>query len=199
MANVDRPFGFRAVQNVAGTAPEIRHFSATTNTTFYQGQPVALADTGLLVAWTTTTAVTGNTVGVAMYGVTGAAGSATPDVAVYVDPDQVYEVQSDDSSLTVATDYLGALARTVNHSAGNATLLRSSGELDGSSATSVTGKAATNVAPLHILDIADGIDNEIGSSISWTRFKVKFIPSVHLYGSPTIGLAAATNLYTGVL
>jgi hypothetical protein len=196
LANTDAARGLQPVNNPYGTVPILEKFTVTASTSIYQGQPVALADTGLIVAASHTNALTGSWIGVAAHGVTSAQTDKT--LLVYSDPLQEFEMQSDDDSLTLITDYKGALFRVTGIATGSVTLLHSKAEIDGSSATGVSGKTNTDVTPLRIERISSQINNE--AALSWTRYIVKIIPPVHHRGMASVGITgAATNLFKGVL
>lgn len=195
MANIDAPVGMRPVKVEYGTAPKIEKFAVTDSVAIYQGAPVCLADTGLIVAYTNTLAAAGQVVGVASHYVSAAQADRT--LLVYTDPGQVFEMQSDDATLTAVTDYRGGLFRFVNPAAGNTTTLQSKAEIDGSSGTSVTGATSTAVTPIRIEDVVVAPQNTIGSGISWTRFLVRFILPVHHRGMGKVGIANST--FTGIL
>jgi len=198
MANTDAPRGLQAINNPYGTVPLMEKFSVTASTTIYEGQPVALADTGLIVAASHTNALTGSWIGVASHYVAGAATDRS--LIVYTDVNQEYEIQSDDASLTAITDYKGALFRFTNIAAGSGTLKHSKAEIDGSSATGVMGTAAGSVTPLRVERISAQINNELGASKSWTKFLVKIAPPVMHRGMATVGVAGGTtSIFTGIL
>jgi hypothetical protein len=196
MANIDAPRGFQPVNNVYGTVPLIEQFTVTASTTIYEGQPVALADTGLIVAATHTNALTGSWLGVAAHYVAGAATDRS--LAVYVDVNQEYEMQADDASLTLITDYKGALFRITNVSAGSATLYHSKAEIDASSGTSLMGTAAGSVTPIRVERVSSQINNTAG--VSFTKYIVKIAPPVMHRGMATVGVSGATtSIFKGVL
>lgn len=142
MANQDFPFGFRAIRNVAGTAPQIQEFANATRTGhIFEGGPVALNASAYITMWTNTLDV-GELVGVAVHS------RLTTDtdrtVKVYTGRDQEYEVQLDDDSITTLAGLLTKPNYVVwNPAAGSSTTYQSTAELDASSATS-TNTLANN-------------------------------------------------------
>ena len=176
MANLDAPRGYRAVANgVAGTTPRLNAYSVASGAAVFEGDIVALNASALLLPYTTTDALAGDIVGVAAHH---GAASAT-EVLVYDDPAQEYEVQSDDNSLTVVLDYTGLMFKPII-ATGNTTTLQSKHELDGSSATSIFGTAATNVTPIMVLRKSAAINND--ANVSFTRYIVKINSNAHLFG-----------------
>lgn len=184
MANTDAPRGLNAVKAKYGTAPERRKFTVKASTEIFENAPVCLNTTGEIVAYTKTLAVAGQVAGVASE----YKSSTETDRTIYVfdDPNQLFEIQSDDSSLTALADYLGKVFSFVNPTTGSSTLLYSKAELDGSSGTSVLGTNTTTIRPLHVLDQSDQIGHTDDGANS--RFVVRFVPQVHFKGVPATGV-----------
>ena len=107
MANIDSPNGMRAVKAKYGTAPQRRKYLVKATTTIYENAPVCLNTTGNIVAFTTTLAIAGQVVGVADQYV--ASGATDRSIYVLDDVEQIFEMQSDDNSITALTDFLGKL------------------------------------------------------------------------------------------
>lgn len=176
MANLDAPNGFRAVENgVAGTVPRLRKYTVKASTAIYEGDLVALNSTAQVIAYTTTDAAAGDLIGVAAHPVTSA--QTDRNLLVYDDPEQVYEAQSDDNSLTAVADYLFKFVKPIS-TTGNTTTLQSKHEIDGSSGTATTGVVATNIAPLQIIGVSGAINNTV--NVSFTRYLCKIVGRAHL-------------------
>jgi hypothetical protein len=189
MANLDAPNGFRAVENgVAGIVPRLRKYVVKAATAIYEGDLVALNSTAQVVGYTTTDAAAGDLIGVAAHPVTAA--QSDRDLLVYDDPAQVFEVQADDASLTVAADYLFKCFKPVA-TTGSTTLLQSKQELDASTGTAASGAAATNVAPLQVIGVSEAINNVQG--VSFTRYLVQILPDAHLRGAKAGTISTATR------
>lgn len=193
MANSDAPFGFRPVENgVAGTVPRLREYTVAASTAIYEGDLVALNASGLVIAYTTTDAAAGDLIGVAAHHVPSGGAGPSNDLSllVYDDPNQIFEAQADDNSLTQVSDYLFKLVKPVK-TTGNTTTLQSKHEIDASSATAASGAAATNVAPLQIIDVSEAINND--KNVSFTRYLVQIIPDAHLRGPKAGTISTATR------
>jgi hypothetical protein len=174
----------RAVRIKYGTAPQRRKYIVKDSVEIFEGAPVCLNTTGNVIAYTTTLAIAGQVVGVADEYVA----AARTDRTIYVldDPQQVFEMQSDDASLTALTDYLGKLFVFTNATTGHTTLLHSKAEIDGNTGTSVQGTVATQLSPLMIVQESQSIGNT--KKILHSRYQVKFIPKVHVFGDPPSGI-----------
>ena len=178
MANLDAPLGFRAVSNgVAGSVPRISPYLVAASTTVYEGDVVALNASGLIIAYTTTDAIAGDLIGVAAH-----KAAAAEEVLVYDDPAQEFEAQQDAADLTTLADYqflnFGLVKTT-----GNTTTLQSKHEIDGGTGLSAFGTNASTVRPVQIVRKSQSINNEIGASVSWTKFVVRINPAAHLSGT----------------
>lgn len=201
-SNVDAPRGLRAVRGKSNAAPQLETFEATAAIEIGEGQIVCLAATGLLVSYTDALALAGGVIGVAAHYLAAAAvaGSAR-EVQVYTDPDQVYEVQADDSTITDVAGFRGAFFDVLNPISINTTLETSLTELDGSSASANVGTSTGNLRPLRCDGIARGIENHLGASISWTKFKVVLAPPIMIRGMGSVGsgaLLGGVPVYRGI-
>jgi len=176
MANLDAPLGFRAVENgVAGIVPRLRTYTVADSVAVYEGDLVAINSTGKIIAYNTTDAAAGDLVGVAAHPVTAAADDR--ELQIYDDPAQIFEVQADDNSLTVVSDYLFKFFKPVA-TTGNTTTLQSKHELDADSGTATQGTVATNIAPVQVIGVSKAINND--EAVSFTRYLVKIVGPAHI-------------------
>lgn len=172
MANLDSPFGFRPINNgTAGTAPRLTKYSVKASTAIYEGDLVGINTTGAIIGYTTTDADAGDIVGVAAHHV--AAAATDRSLLVYDDPEQLFEAQADDNSLTAVGDYLFKYFAAVK-TTGNTTTLQSKHEIDGNTATATL--AANNV--VQVVGRSLAIDNT--SNVSYTRYICRIIPQAHI-------------------
>lgn len=150
MANLDFPAGFVPVRPEYGAAPKVEEFTVADTTLIYQYQPVIVNSDGLIAAATHHNLQDGQGIGVAAHTVSSAASDRT--ILVYTDPEQEYEMQVDDATLTGAGEAIGRLFRITGIGSGNATTLQSIAEIDGSSGVSITGTTndGTDTAPIRI-------------------------------------------------
>lgn len=193
--NIDAPMGLRAVTNPNGDTPKLETFSALPSTAFYEGQPVCIAASGVIVPYTDARAIAGTIIGVMSAPLASAA--TDRDVQVYSDPDQVFVIQADDSSISALAGYRGALFDMVNPTSGNATTLQSITELDASSASATIGTNAATLRPLLCLDVFKQVNNV--QNVSFTKYLVKFAPPVHHRAMASVGISAlGTATYKGV-
>jgi hypothetical protein len=190
MANLDAPYGFCPVRGEYNAAPRLETFTVASSVTVYQGMPVCLNTTGQIVAYTDALALAGAVIGVAAHPVTSAA--TTRNLQVYSDPNQVFEIQADDNSLTQVADYLGGLFDIVNPTSGNTTLMHSIAELDASSFSTVVSvkTSAASLRPLRVEGVSKAVNNE--QNISYTKYLVRFAPPVHHRGLGQLGIGSAT-------
>ena len=191
MANTDRPFGLRAVDNPSGTAATLRPYTVKASTAIYEGMIVALNSTAQIIGYTTTDAVAGDLVGVASHPV--ASTDTDRTLMVYNDPRQRYEIQADGADITASTVYLYKFAPLTNGASGNTTTMQSKAELDSSGLSSTLGTAATNIKCLQILGVSDNIKNE--EAVAYTRYIVQIAPPCHLNGMGSVGISAT---YAGI-
>lgn len=189
MANLDAPRGYRAVSNgIAGTAPRVTKYTAKASLALGEGDLVALNSTGQVIAYNTTDAAAGDLIGVAAHPIS--ATLSDRSLLVYDDPEQIFEVQADDNSLTVVADYLFKCFKPVIATL-NTTTLQSKHELDGSSGTATSGAAATNVAPIQVVGVSQAVNNTEG--VSFTRYLVRIISDAHLRGIKAGTISTATR------
>ncbi len=172
MANLDHPSGFRPVSNgIAGTAPRITEYTALTNILIGEGDLVGINTTGLVIAYTTTDADAGDVLGVAAHPL--AAAQTDRSLLVYDDPEQTYEAQVDDATLTNASLYLFKYFDIVK-TAANGTTLQSKQEIDGNTGTAAL--AAANA--VQIVGRSKAINNE--ADVSFTRYICRIVPQAHI-------------------
>lgn len=174
-SNLDIPFGFRAVENgVAGTVPRLRPYTVGASIAIYEGDLVVFNATASTVkAYTATAADAGDVIGVAAHPMTAAQSDRT--LLVYDDPEQIYEAQVDDVSVTALAGYLFKYFDIVNTS-GNTTTLQSKQEIDGNTGTDVLGAGSVVQAVGASLDPR----NVISASSSWPRLLVRIVPQAHI-------------------
>jgi len=173
-SNIDIPFGFRAVENgVAGTVPRLREYTVKSAVAIYEGDLVGINTTGEIIGYTTTDADAGDIVGVAAHPVLAAATDRA--LQVYDDPEQIYEAQADDATLTNASLYLFKYFDIVK-TTGNTTTLQSKHEIDGDSGTAAL--AAANAVQI----VGPSLDprNVISATSSWAKFLVRIVPQAHI-------------------
>lgn len=172
MSNLDAPLGFRPVENgVAGIVPRLREYTALTNIAIYEGDLVGINTTGLVVAYTTTDADAGDVLGVAAHPLT--ASQSDRALQVYDDPEQIFEAQVDDNTLTNASLYLFKYFDAVK-TTGNTTTLQSKHEIDGNSGTAAL--AAGNV--VQVIGPSKAINND--ENVSYSRYLCRIVPQAHI-------------------
>lgn len=184
MANTDRPFGMRAVDNPSGTASKLRPYTVKDTTVIYEGMIVALNSTAEVIGYTTTDAVAGDLIGVAAHPITSA--QTDRELMVYSEPEQLFEIQADGADITASTVYKYNFAPVTNGASGNTTTLQSIGEITSASLTSVLGDAATNIMCLQLLGVSRNIQNETG--VAYTRYIVRIAPPCHLNAMSGVGI-----------
>lgn len=181
MANLDAPFGLRAITSRAGTVPQIHEYVADAGgNNIYAGSFVRIiagsgSDAEVVDGVASDTAPGLSLIGVAVHA------RLTTDtertVLVYDDPDQEYEIQqdSDTSNLESASDFVGTRFTVVNGQDGSLTTRQSIMELDSTSgATTDDG-----TLPLIGLRFARDAENDITSNNS--RLVVKICDINHIY------------------
>lgn len=186
MAQLDFPSGLRALRNVNGSAPRVQVMDCVT-TVLYDGALALLSSTGLVsmpTASTMTSALAKKIVGVFAQGK--AAGAASCEgskskVLVYTDPQQLYEIQSDDATVSTLAKSIGGVFPLVATSAnaGNTTTLRSTSEIDGSAVAATVFSNTTNTEFLQCIAIKKVIDDV--ANASWRKLVVKISPKAHIY------------------
>lgn len=182
MPNIDFPSGLRAIRNPNGDYPVAVPMDSV-STVLYKGEPAILSSTGLVgMAGTSiiTSAIAKRCIGV--FAEYKAAGAAGPDgnirkALVYADPDQLYVIQSDDSTTSNLTTTIGRNFAVTGANTGDS-LGNSIVELDGSTGSSAT---TSSIACLvKVLAVQKNIDNTLAASTSWTDFIVRINPKFHL-------------------
>lgn len=158
MANIDAALGLRAVTSQAGTTPSMHEYEADAGgANIAEGQIVVLiagsgTDNEVVNGWDGAAGTGVNMIGVA------AQKRLTADAArtllVYDDPDQEYEIQVDDGSITHASDLVASLFAVIAATGRNTLTDQSTSELDGSSAT------ATESGTVPLLGLRLGRDPE---------------------------------------
>jgi hypothetical protein len=93
---------------------------------------------------------------------------------VYDDPNQVFEAQMDDNTVTTEADGLGACFK-ITDGAPNAVTGISTQEIDGD-----TEGSAGVLTCLQAVQLGQGIFNSAADS--WTRWQVKIVPNQHVFG-----------------
>lgn len=193
--NINAPMGLRAVRGEYNAAPKLETFQAVVGTNFWEGEPVCIAASGVIVKYTDARALAGGVIGVMAHYLASAATDRA--VQVYSDPLQVFEIQADDSSISALAGYRGALFDVVNPTTGNATTLQSKCELDASSAGANIGTNAATLKPLRVEDVSKQINNV--QNVSFTRYLVRFAPPVHHRAMASVGISAVgSTLYKGI-
>lgn len=193
--NINAPMGLRAVRGEYNSAPKLETFTAAVGQTFYEGQIVCISASGVLMPYTDARALAGGIIGVIAHYMPSSA--TDRECQVYSDPNQVFEIQADDSSISAVSGYRGALFDVVNPTTGNTTTLQSKTELDASSATVMAGTNAATLRPLRVENVSKQIDNV--QNVSFTRYLVRFIPPVHHRGMGSVGInLASVNTFRGI-
>ena len=183
--NTDFPRGFRAVSNgTAGTAPRLNEYTVAAATVPGEDDIVALNASALVIVYTTTDAVAGDLIGVAAH-----PGTAAGKILVYDDPEQLFEAQLDDNTVTATVDFLGKLFGVVKGTASTVTL-QSIQEIDGSASSSLFGTLATQVYPLQPVRKSGAVNNFLASGDTWTSLIVRIHPAAHLLGAGGIKLGS---------
>ena len=163
MANADKAFGFIPVRS-EGKQERVRVYKKDASTEIFAGDAVKMAADGEVeVAGTS-----GDILGVAAE----YRAAAATEIAVYDDPDQVFETQCDGD---FALADVGQNAVIVAGS-GDSTLKISGHEIDSTFATAATHQ-------FKILGLAKRPDNAVGS---YARVLVK--PNSHIFKSGTGGI-----------
>lgn len=186
MANLDRPFGLRAITaGVAGTAPQITRYVVSSTLATQIGEGDILYGSALgphaLSTFTGTADQIHSIIGVAAHYVAATPGSGVT-LDVYSDPDQLYEVQADDNTLNTVAELLEMTGQYAEATVGNANTLtgQSIHELDGDTVTSVR----TEEEILQIVRPAKVIGNVVTSG-SWLKVVVRFTRECLKYESHT--------------
>ena len=173
MTNLDAPFGLRPAKTEYGTAVKMEEFAVKASVEIFEGQIICVDTTGEVVDFTTTLADAGDVIGVAGNYVSAAA--SRRKIFVMTDVNQMYEMQSDDATAIVD----GRLYKILNANAGDATLLQSTSEIDGSTGTSGLGTGPATLAHIRVERASKTISNEAGLN---RRFLVRIIAPIMLRG-----------------
>lgn len=158
MANLDAPVGLAPWNGDQSGPPRLRLYKGGTTTSIGRGDVVAVASNGRVHRTATTTA-SDLVVGVsAQYVAAPAAGvTATPDVWVYDDPNQVFVIQDDGAAATPAQASLFATYPLVLGTP-NTTTGSSIQELD------ISGPGAAATDPLLAIGYVEGPDKDISKN-----------------------------------
>ena len=191
MANLDAPLGFNPIRNPFGTTIPSDPYEVTASQGVAPGTICYLTDAGTIQAYTGTTLGAKAIIGAAMGSV--ASGATLRDVEVANHPDQEYEVQSDDNTLTLITDLIGANFAGVNIATVHTTLIQSRGEINGNTGTSIN--SATAIRPFRGLRFSRAADDDAAQSFN--NIVVKVNSFNHIFGAPITVSATLSN--TGVL
>ncbi len=183
MANIDAPKGFVPVRNPLGTTTPVMEFQVTASQTVGIGTIVYLTAAGTVQAWDGTTTGVGTLIGAALNHVKSSDTDRTVKVAY--DPNQEYEVQTDDNSITAIGDLIGSNFPGVNMTSVNSTTGLSQAELD-ASAASASNDLTTNLNPFRGLRLVTSNDNDV--SLANNRVIVK-INSINHFMTADAGVA----------
>jgi hypothetical protein len=186
MAQADFPRGLQALRNVNGSAPTVQALDCVT-TVLYEGALAFMSSTGLVRMCTSSvmsSALAKTIVGVFAQGKAAGAASAEGSlskVLVYTDPNQLYEIQTDDASVSTVAGSIGAVFPMVSGQAntGNATHVRSNMEIDGSGAAAAPMDNTTNAEIFQCVAIKKAIDDAAASS--WRKLVVRITPRANVY------------------
>lgn len=184
MANVDAPSGLRALMNVNGSAPRVRVMDCVT-TVIYQGALAFLSSTGLVGMCSSsviTSVLKRDIIGV--FADAKAAGAQCAEgskskIRVYIDPEQLYVIQTDDNTVSALTDAIGRNFTPLAVNSGNSTTLQSICEADGDSGAASAASSAAQTLLCVGVQKGPGID-ALPSATSWTKLIVKIVPSAHV-------------------
>jgi len=166
LANRDFPSGLRPLRNQNGSAPMVESLPCVT-TVLYEGALLFLSGgaVGKVQMYTSSVLITTG-LGLQVIGVAAepkAAGASKTTVLVYTDPQQLYEIQSDDATVDSNSDALGLNFAVVAPNAGNATTGRSISELDGNSAGVVASTSVCRI--LHVINRKKEIGDAYGANV----------------------------------
>ena len=176
MANPDTPFGLRPVRYISGApyngAANVYSAAAGDGTAFFIGDPVVASGTSQTINGSvyrdvdqaaTGDVITGVVVGVipeTQDSTVYRAASTLRRVLVADDPDLLFEIQEVSGGTALTANDAGLNANFVV-AAGSTTTGMSNVELNNS------GEATTNTLDLHIVDLVNRVDNEIGEHAKW--------------------------------
>jgi hypothetical protein len=158
MANTDNPRGLRPVRGNNDGGPRVTLYPGGTTTSIGRGDVVALATNGRVHRIATTTG-SARIIGVAQNYVAAPATGVTtaPDVYVYDDPSQLFEIQDDGAAATPAQSSIGATYPLVLGTP-NTTTGSSIQELD------ISAPGTTSTDPLLAVGFVQGQGREIGKN-----------------------------------
>ncbi len=188
MANRDAPMGMRALRNRNGSHPPVRQYDAVTSV-IAEGELVLLSTTGLAypIGAGYLASAADNILGVAAavksLKTATQVSAGQSKVQVYVDPDQLYVLQSDDATLATITNYVGRNFALTNADNFNSTTGQSIAELDGSTG-SVSAAVGSDARPIQVVELHKAIGNAAnvsGTGISWADFVVRITPRYHFF------------------
>jgi hypothetical protein len=185
MANKDFPGGMVPVRNESGTAPKLEAFTAADSIEIGMYAPLVLDGDGKVALATHALLEDGKGIGVSAQYLSSTA--TDREILVYSDPDQEYEMQSDDATLTGAGAAIGRLFRITNITSVNSTTLQCTAEIDGDTGASVTGGTGdgTDVTPIRIERVSTAINNSPYTLNG--RFIVRFCAFVMLRSNAGVG------------
>jgi len=179
MANLNAPKGFVPIADPFGNEIPTHKYDTGATAVIYPGQILYLADTGKVVVWTGTATGRTSLVGAAVE----YKGSTDSDrnIAVADSPNQEFEAQLDDNTVTALTDFIGANFQanvTVITSVSAARLL-SLASLNGASASSVNN--STTIRPFQAIRYREGAENVLAQS--YADIVVRIRPENHVFGT----------------
>lgn len=178
MANLDAPMGFNPIRNPHGNTVPSDPYTVTASQAVAPGTIVYLTAAGTVQAYTGTTTGRAQILGAAVGSVSASATDRVVEVAN--DPNQEFEVQTDDNTVTALTDFIGANFAGTNLATVNTTLIQSRGEIDASSVTSVNN--TTTIRPFKALRASSAPDDDI--TLANNGLIVKINASNHHLGAP---------------
>lgn len=183
--NTDWLSGFGPVQGIGGSASfRMRRYTvlAAYNTDIPSQAFVILdvSDGGVEVFPGGATAHGGEILGISVNPVLASASSDDEHIWVYDDPDQIFEGQFDDNSVTAISGLQGKYFEVTS---GNATLNsvtnRSQGEVDATTVSSTS----TNNTVVQAVDISQAVDTLLrtGTAADRARVQFKINPAAHIF------------------
>lgn len=194
MANVNAPFGFRAVNKLVGSpynaAPRIYSTASGDGTAIFIGDPVKLAGTGQIISGRTYTDVTAASTGNIVVGIcVGAVPDPTDLTSTYrkASTARLIYVIDDPMALFEIQEGTGGTAFTANDIGLNANFHSGSGSTTtGLSAYYVDNatEATTNTLDVQIIGLRPAENNAVGDSAVW---QVRL--NNHQYSNQVAGVA----------
>ena len=185
MANKDFPGGMVPIRNESGTAPKLEPFTAAASIEIGQYAPLILDGDGKVALATHALLEDGMGIGVSAQYLSSTA--TDREILVFSDPDQEYEMQVDDATLTGKGEALGRLFRITSITSVNSTTGQCTAEIDGDTGASVTGGTGngTDVTPIRIERASTAINND--AYAIWGRFVVRFCAFTMLRSNAGVG------------